>query len=294
MAASGMTGFGRAEGETLGWAWIWEARSVNGRGLDVKTRLPAGFEALEPAARELAQARFRRGSVQISLSLSRPVSGSGVAVDHALIEALLQAGAPYLDRGVAPPRWDGLLQVRGVVTSDDRSELDAASREALEAALKAGLARALDALGAARAQDGAGAVAALDAALDRIASATVEAGAAAAAQPAALAERLKARIAALAPEVQLDPQRFAQEVALLAARADVREELDRLAAHVAEARALLKGLEPAGRRLEFLAQELNREANTLGAKAADLALTRLSLDLKTAIDQFREQAANVE
>lgn len=294
MAASGMTGFGRADGEAAGWSWAWEARSVNARNLDLKLRLPAGFDALEPAVREAAQARFRRGALQVSLTLARPSAAQSVTIDHALLDALIAAGAPYIARGIAPPRWDGLLALRGVLVADDRAELDAAARAALDAVLKAGLLVALDALAAARAQDGAAAGAALAAALDRIAAATAEAETVAAAQPAALAERLKARLGALAPEVQLDPQRFAQEAALLAAKADVREELDRLKAHVAEARALLSGPEPAGRRLDFLAQELNREANTLGAKAADLALTRLSLDLKTAIDQFREQAANVE
>lgn len=294
MAIVSMTGFGRAEGASGGYAWAWEARSVNGRGLDVRTRLPNGLDALEPMVREAAQKRFKRGSLQVGLVLKRDVSTPSFSINTALIDALLAASGPFVASGrVAPPTWDGLLGVRGVLSGDDAAETSEA-RAALEEVLKAGLAAALDGLAVTRAQEGVALAKVLEALLARIETSVAQARALAAATPGALMERIRARLAGLAPEVAIDPQRLAQEAALAAQRADVREELDRLTAHIGEARALLVSADAAGRRLEFLAQEFNREANTLGSKSSDLALTRISLDLKTTIDQLREQAANVE
>jgi uncharacterized protein (TIGR00255 family) len=295
MAISGMTGFARSEGAAAGRRWAWEVRSVNGRGLDVKTRLPPGFEALEAAVREGAARRFKRGSIQASLTLTRDVeAGAGARIDVAFVDRLLEQVEGHLRDGrIDRPRLDGLLQVRGVLVAEDALE-DEAARGALDAALLAGLAQALDGLAAARAQEGRTLAGVIEGLIAAIESSTRAARATAATAPAALAEKLKERIAALAPEVQVDAARFAQEAALLAQRADVQEELARLEAHAAEARALLRGGDAAGRRLDFLAQEFNREANTLCSKASDLALTRIGLDLKTAIDQLREQSANAE
>jgi uncharacterized protein (TIGR00255 family) len=185
------------------------------------------------------------------------------------------------------------LQVRGVLQFDEVAD-DEASRATLDATLREGLGVAFDALAAARAQEGRVLADVLEALVNRVETLTADARASAAAAPASLAARLQDRLAALTPDVVLDPARLAQEAALLAAKADVREELERLQAHAGEARSLIRGGEPAGRRLDFLAQEFNREANTLCSKASDLALTRIGLDLKTAIDQLREQCANVE
>jgi len=290
---SGMTGFGRSEGVGGGRCWTWEARSVNGRSLDMKVRLPHGFDALEPAVREAAKARFRRGSLQIGLSLRADEARAGLQIDEAFVRAVLAAGAPLVREGlVAPPRWDGVLALRGAFTAEPGG--DAVGDEALTQAIAAGLEPALDALARARAEEGAALERLHTALLDDIAAAAAAARGLAALQPEALAERLRRKVALLAGEAGVDPARLAQEIALLASKADVREELDRLDAHVAEARALLAAPEPAGRRLDFLSQELNREANTLCSKSSDLALTRVGLDLKTAIDQFREQSANVE
>jgi uncharacterized protein (TIGR00255 family) len=295
MSVVSMTGFGRAEGVSGTVRWIWEARSVNGRGLDVRTRLPNGYEALEAPIREAAQKRFRRGSIQISLNLRREERSEATAINTALLEELLKAGAKYIDRGqVDRPRWDGMLQVRGVLSGPESEEPSAEARAVLDKALLAGVEQAFDALAATRVQEGAKTRAILDAQIARIAALTVEARGLAAAQAEAMIERIRTRVASAAPDVLVDPQRLAQEAALAAARADVREELDRLNAHAEEAAALLAGGEAAGRRLDFLSQEFNREANTLCSKSSDLALTRLGLDLKTTIDQLREQAANVE
>ncbi len=295
MAVSGMTGFGRAEGALAGVRWIWEAKSVNGRGLDVKLRLPPGFDAIEPAVREAAAQRFRRGSLQVGLTLKREETIAAARLDQAFIDAVIAAAKPYVARGdVEPPRWDGLLALRGAFVQEEDGALSEEARAAFETALIAGAGAAFDALAEARRQEGRVLAGVLAASIDRldalIAAARAEAGIA----PAAITERLRQRLASVAPEVVIDPQRFAQEAALIAARADVAEELERLAAHAAEARAMIGKPEPAGRRLDFLSQELTREANTLCSKSSELALTRIGIDVKTVIDQFREQAANVE
>jgi uncharacterized protein (TIGR00255 family) len=199
---------------------------------------------------------------------------------------------PYVDDGkVTLPTWDGLLALRGVLTAEEGAPAD---QGALDEDLKDGLDAALDALLEVRRGEGRALVEVFAGLLARIENLVIEAKAVAATGPAVIQERIKARLEALAPEIQFDPQRLAQEAAIAAMRADVQEELDRLAAHTAEARALMVQEGPAGRRLDFLAQEFSREANTLCSKSQDLTLTRLGLDLKTAIDQLKEQAANVE
>ena len=298
MSISGMTGFARVEGELekpLGaLRWIWEIKSVNGRGLDLKLRLPPGFDALEQPARAAAAQLFKRGSLQGSLTLARAASQPPpVRLDIALIERLIEAGAPYVKAGqVKKPRWDGLLGLRGVVLSEDAAEMSEDARRAVEAALHAGFVHALGALDQARRAEGRMLAGVLGDAADRMDALIQSARGCAAAAPAAALERIRQKLAAL--EVQLDPQRLAQEAALAASKMDVQEELERLAAHAGELRTLLSKPEPAGRRLDFLGQELTREANTLCSKSADLELTRIGLDLKAVVDQIKEQAANVE
>lgn len=295
MSISGMTGFARVEGEHAGLRWIWELKSVNGRGLDFKLRMPSGLDALEPAARAAAQKRFKRGSIQAALNLARdPTQAAPVKIDFVLVDRLLKSGEFLVLEGkVEKPRWDGLLGVRGVLLSEE-AEADPEGRAALETALLAGLERALDDLAQARQAEGRMLAATLGELADRFDLLVQAARASAAAAPAAALQRIRQRLAQLAPEVQFDPQRLAQEAALAAARADVQEEIDRLAAHGAELRVLLTKPEPAGRRLDFLGQELTREANTLCAKSSELELTRIGLDLKGVVDQIKEQAANVE
>jgi uncharacterized protein (TIGR00255 family) len=295
MTISGMTGFARAEGDHAGLRWIWEIKSVNGRGLDLKLRLPAGFDIMEPAARAAAQARFRRGSLQATLNLVRdPAQAAPAKIDFVLAERLIEAGEFLVREGkVEKPRWDGLLAIRGVLQSEE-VEPNPDARAALEAALLAGFESALDLLAAARLGEGRTLASALGELAGRLDLQVAAARASAAAAPGAALARIRQRLEALAPEIQLDPQRLAQEAAVAAARADVQEELERLAAHAAELRVLLTKPEPAGRRLEFLGQELTREANTLCSKSADLELTRIGLELKVVVDQIKEQAANVE
>ncbi len=292
MALSGMTGFARAEGARGAVSWAWEVKSVNGRGLDLRVRLPGGMDALEPAVREAVQTRFRRGAVTAGLQLQRDAAALAPRVNASRLAAVIAAVRPFIDEGVvAPPRLDGLLALRGVLEVEDGAGPE--EEDALRADIVVSLGEALDALAAVRRAEGDALAAVLADAVTRIEALRDAAAAHAAAQPEAIRERLRARIAELVGS-ELPEDRLATEAAVLAVKADVREELDRLAAHVAAARELLAAREPSGRRLDFLAQELNREANTLCAKSADAELTRIGLDLKAVIDQFREQAQNVE
>lgn len=293
MAISGMTGFGRAEGALGAWSWAVEARSVNGRNLEVRFRGPPGFEGLERAAREGAQARFQRGQLTVGLQARRTEGAGSVRVNIDQLERYLSAGGPYVATGmVAPPRLDGLLGLKGVIEAADGQD-DPEAQAALEAAMAASIGAALDGLLAARREEGVALTGVLGGLMDRIAELVTAAGGHAAAQPLAIKERFERRMAELAGDA-VPEERVLQEAAALAVKADVREELDRLAGHIAAARALVGGDGAVGRRLDFLTQEFMREANTLCSKSAIAALTTVGLDLKAVIEQFREQVQNVE
>lgn len=289
-----MTGFARVEGASDALSWVWEVRSVNGKNLDVRVRAPHFVEGAEQAARRAATARFKRGSLQISLNVERTSTATAGRIDHAALSALLADLARVdlpPDAPVAPARLDGILQLRGIIVSDDGMAM--VGEEAI--APLADLPALIDALDQARREEGARLTSVLLKLLDRIESLTGDASAIADRQPAALAERYMATLTALIADAAPVPEdRIVQEAAALAVKADVAEELERLKAHVAQARDLLASAEPAGRRLDFLAQEFNREANTLASKSADVALTRIAMDLKAAIDALKEQAQNIE
>ncbi len=291
-----MTGFAEARGQHKTLRWRWEAKSVNGRGLDMRFRTPAGYEGLESGARMLAAERFKRGSLQAVLTVAQEEGVRGFRVDAtALADAVRIAKRVADETGLPPARVDGLLALRGVVVQEETSALDDEARMARDAAILESLAIALDNLASARNTEGTKLEAVIGRHLAEIERLSGEARRLAANQPQMLRERLQAQLKELlAPGSNLPEERIAQEVALLAARADLREELDRLAAHTEEARALLKAKEPAGRKLDFLAQEFNREANTLCSKSSDIQLTHVGLALKAVIDQFREQVQNIE
>ncbi|MCW5723589.1 MAG: YicC family protein [Maricaulaceae bacterium] len=287
-----MTGFSRAGGALGAWSWAWELKSVNGRNFELRFRLPPALEGLEVALRDQARARFSRGNVQAALILKRDDSRAPALINETRLKALAEAARPFVDAGLAaPPRIDGLLLVKGVlVTSDEPADEEL---EALHAAVLAGFNAALSSLDVSRREEGASLTALLSALLDELEALTKQASGLAAARPEAIRERLKAKIDDLLPQ-GLDPDRLAQETALLAVKADIREELERLLEHVKSARVLLAGGSPAGRKLDFLSQEFNREANTLCSKSSDSDLTRIGLAMKAAVDQFREQVQNVE
>lgn len=300
MPLRSMTGFGVAEGTSGALRWRWEVRSVNARGLDLRLRLPEGWEGLEPDLRRRAQTVLRRGAVTAALRVETEATAETAGLDLAALDAAIAAMQQAAVRAaaaglvLAPPTADGLLRLPGVM--DRRGAgVDAAALAAAQAEAAAGFDRALAALDSARQQEGAALAASLGTILAGLAEQARGAAAAHAAQAPALAEKLRARVAALleagAPP---EPGRLAQELALLAIRQDVREELDRLAAHLDAAAALLAGDAPAGRQLDFLTQEFNREANTLCSKADSPALTACGLAMKVLIDQLREQAQNLE
>lgn len=298
MTIASMTGYARSEGRDAQVSWVWEAKSVNGRGLEVRVRVPAGHDALEAAAREAAARHLRRGNVQLSLNVSRIVEAPMVRVNTALLEQLLAMCQSWQHRfpAVEPARWDGLLSVKGVLEQVEAEDADPeAARQSREVAMRADLDTAMAALAAMRAVEGGRLAGVLTGQLDEMAALAGRAAACAALRPEAIRERMKAQVAAvLEAAPALSEERVAQEVALLAVKADVREELDRLAAHVAAARDLVAGGGAVGRKLDFLSQEFNREANTLCSKSSDVELTRIGLDLKAVIDQFREQVQNIE
>ncbi len=293
MGLASMTGFARAEGDELGIAWAWEIKSVNGRTLDLRLRLAPGFDSLEPQLRAAVAQRFRRGSFSANLSLTRTTPAAMRVNREALAQLVALINELSGEIEAAPPRIDGLLALRGVVETvedEDETVLDGRMK-----ALLAGWETALSGLNAARAEEGARLLLLARGQLDEMASLVGAAETCAAAQPAAIRERLLATLATLADLAPgLPEERVAQEAALLAARADIREELERLRAHIDQAGALLREEEAVGRRLDFLCQELNREANTLCSKSADIELTRIGLALKAVVEQFREQVQNIE
>lgn len=290
-----MTGFARAEGHEHGLGWVWELKSVNAKSLDLRFRLAAGFEALELPLRASLAGSIKRGSVSVNLALSRVAGGGTLRLNRAVLDevlALMRSLASEIE--ASPPRLDGLLAMKGVLESGDETE-DASLRDKRQGAMATSFAEALKALTAMRLAEGKRLVPTLAARLDEISGLVAQAEKTAAAQPAAAKARLKELVTALLGAVPALPEeRLAQEAALIVARGDIREELDRLTAHVAASRALIDEGGAIGRQLDFLCQELNREANTLGAKAGDLALTRIGLALKVAIEQLREQVQNIE
>jgi uncharacterized protein (TIGR00255 family) len=291
-----MTGFADSRGSHGGLRWRWEAKSVNGRGLDFRFRAAMGYEGLEVGARTLAAERFKRGSLQVVLTVAADEGTRGFRVDAAaLADAVRIAKRVAEETGLAPARVDGLLALKGVVVQEENAALNDEARMARDAALLVSLADAFDLLVRARSTEGVKLETILLRQIGDIERLTAEAGALAAQQPLMLRDRMMVQLKELlAPGTNVSEERIAQEIAMLAARADLREELDRLSAHCQEARALIAGKDPAGRKLDFLAQEFNREANTLCSKSSDIQLTHVGLALKAVIDQFREQVQNVE
>jgi uncharacterized protein (TIGR00255 family) len=290
-----MTGFARAEGHEGPLSWAWELKSVNSKSLDLRFRLPPGFDALELPLRALVTQRLKRGSISANLSVARAGGAGNIRVNREALAVVIRlANELAAEVEAAPPRIDGLLALRGVLESGDEAP-DEAARERQMKLLNDGFARALDGLAAMRLGEGMRLDAVLTERLDEIASLVKDAEGAAATQPAAIKVRVQELIAALTDAVPALPEeRLAHEAALVIAKADVREELDRLHAHLDAARGMMKEGGAIGRRFDFLCQEFNREANTLCSKSADLELTRIGLALKAAIEQLREQVQNIE
>ena len=295
MPLRSMTGFARAAGANETQRWTWELRSVNGKGLDVRLRLAQGCESLEPTVREKVGAALSRGNVQVGLAVQSQAGATHIRINEDVLAEVLQAMERIGSRiALQPPSLDGLLAVRGVVETVE-SEEDEAASAARFALMLADFDVALEALVGERVREGAALAAVLGERLDQIEKLAAAAEASPARTPEAIRKRIGEQVAALLEaSQQFDPDRLHQEAVLIATRADIREELDRLAAHVAAARDLLGEDGAVGRRLDFLAQEFNREVNTLCSKSNDRGLTSIGLDMKALVDQFREQIQNVE
>ncbi|MGD9543938.1 MAG: YicC/YloC family endoribonuclease [Methylocystis sp.] len=295
MSIHSMTGFARTQGAVAAFRYSWELKSVNAKGLDLRLRAPPDFDSVEIKAREKIAARLARGAVFANLAAKREDESQSARLNRAALDALVVALSERPPpANIGPATLDGLLAVRGVVdivepelSEDERNEIDAHILKSLD--------EALDALIASRKAEGDALTAVLRNRLARISALAAQADAAPARQPEAIRARLQQQLARLFESADsFDPVRLHQEAALLAVRTDIREELDRLKAHVDSASKLLAAGGPIGRRLDFLAQELGREANTLTAKSNDAGLTAIGLELKIEVEQLREQVQNIE
>ena len=294
MALKSMTGFARADGHHGQASFSWEARSVNGRNLDLRFRLPSGLDGLEVKARTLCQERLSRGNCTINLSVKREAGEMEIRLNEAALQQAVALGERARSlTNMAPPQLDTLLTMRGVVEFGENEESEEARAQFAEVLL-GGLATALEGLVEARRQEGARLADVIGNQLKEMAALVEKAANAAARQPDMLKMRLAEQLGRLMDGAALDPDRLHQEAVLLAAKADIQEELDRLRAHLAAAQELLSAREPVGRKFDFLSQEFNREANTICSKAADIEVSRIGVELKTVIDQLREQIQNIE
>ncbi len=295
MAVSSMTGFARAAGASGGWRWAFEIKSVNAKGLDLRLRMPSPFDRVEAEARTRLAKALARGTCFATLAAQREGAATTARIDQAALEAIAAATRAAAEKaGLQPPTMDGLIGLRGVVemveTADDEAQVSAACSGALKS-----LDEAIAALTVMRRAEGEALAVVLRERLDAIEALTLAADANPARRPEAVRARLAESVAALMDSSRgFDENRLHQEAILLAAKADIREELDRLKTHIAAARALLGEGGAIGRRLDFLAQEFGREANTLAAKANDVSLTAQGLELRAQIEQFREQVQNIE
>lgn len=295
MTVSSMTGFARASGECEGYQWSWELRSVNGRGLDIRLRLPNGFDALDAVVRKAAGARLHRGNLTANLQVTRAAGADNVEINWQTLETLANAAKRLeTEHGAAPASADGLLALRGVLEAAESDDNDA-DRLVREKLIGQNFERALTDMVEMRQAEGLRLAELVRAQMSEIGTLTEQAGAASANRPEAVQQRLRQQLAdVMDNSAGVSEDRLAQEIAIIASKIDVREELDRLQAHVAAISELLDHDGAIGRRLDFLAQELNREANTLCSKSQDVEVTRIGVELKTVVDQFREQAQNIE
>jgi len=295
MALASMTGFARTQGTSGDWSWAWELKSVNGKGLDVRLRLPTGWDALEAGLKQSAARSLSRGNVNGTLTMSRADSAVSVRVNEDILRAVAASvNKVAADLDAPPVRLEALLGLKGVMEIAEAEDTPE-QRTETERAVIGGFEQALRDLIIMRDQEGAALSAVLNDRLDGIAALTAAAEASTARKPDAIRAKLAEQIRVLLDAgANFDPDRLHQEALMIASKVDVREELDRLVAHVAAARAMLIEGGSVGRRLDFLAQEFNRETNTLCSKANDVSLTAIGLELKSLVEQFREQVQNIE
>ncbi len=296
MTLMGMTGYGRADGSENWGRWSWEVRSVNGKSLDIRIHGPSGLEVIDQRVREAIKSQLARGNVQVQFQLSKVDDAAGIRIDTALLGRLARRGRLMARSGAASaPMFDGLLGHKGVLLSNNGQSSQIILDDEQTAAILKTFAVALAELVTARKREGDGLEPVMFGQLDHLRGLVKSAELEAASQAGVIRERFETRLSDILGGASDVPEdRIVQEAAIMAGKADVREELDRLLAHIDTADGLLKTAEAKGRKLDFLCQELNREANTLCSKSAVLGLTNIGLELKATIEQFREQVQNVE
>jgi uncharacterized protein (TIGR00255 family) len=295
MPLKSMTGFARSTSNAHDYNWVWETKSVNNKNLDIRMRLPSMLDGFDITLKKFVASQITRGTVFINLTLENETANAGITVNEQKLQALIDVAGKYSDhKHITPASLDGLLRVKGIVEEGDTS-IDDDLRQTLEAKLKASLSDTLDQLITARSEEGERMQSVLQQQLEGIENLTDQARAHSSDRTLAMQKRFSQQLEKLeSVKKPVDDERLAQEIALLAVKADIMEELDRLDSHITEAKNLLNSDKPVGRRLDFLCQEFNREANTLCAKSGDTKLTKIRLDIKTLIDQFREQIQNIE
>jgi uncharacterized protein (TIGR00255 family) len=295
MALSSMTGFARSHGTSGDYAFEWELKSVNAKGFDLRLRLPPGWDDVEAQVRKRASDVLARGTVYANLTVKRSAQASTIQINEDILAAIIKVAADLSARtGAAPPTIDGLLAIKGVIEVAE-PESDEVADQAARAAAVASFEEGLKGLVDMRRREGVSLGDVLKQRLDEIERLAARAEAAPGRKPEAIRARLAEQVAALLETSdRFDPDRLSQEAVLMAAKADIREELDRIASHIAQARELIGKGGAIGRRLDFLAQEFNREVNTTCSKANDLELTNTGLEMKNVVEQFREQVQNLE
>jgi uncharacterized protein (TIGR00255 family) len=295
MALSSMTGFARAHGVAGAYAFAWEIKSVNAKGLDLRLRLPSGWDAVEVPVRNAAAQVLARGTVYATLTAAREGVAPVVRINEPVLNAVLAAVKTLAGKvDAAPPRLDGILALKGVMEVLDQDEREEEKRAA-EAAVIASFRETAAELAAMRRQEGEALRQVLTQRLGEITALTARAEAAPGRRPEAIKARIAEQVATLLDAAgRFDADRLHQEAILIASKADIREELDRLASHTAQAGRLIGEGGAVGRRLDFLAQEFNREVNTICSKSNDVELTNIGLELKSVVEQFREQVQNLE
>ncbi len=298
MALQSMTGFARINGTHEEYSWLWEVKSVNGRGLEIRCRIPYGFDKVEEIARKNLKSKMQRGTVNLHLQLNQPSGTSAYQINQTFLDELISIAKDKSEKNnLEAARIDGLMEIKGVIEQADKSAIDDKTQEALEQALSVSLYELFDNLINTRLGEGAQLLPVLNNQLNEIEELSKKALNTAALRPENVRARMKTHLdMILGGGGSIDANRLEQELALLATKADISEELDRLTSHVLTARDVLASdkSEGIGRRLDFICQEFNREANTLCSKSNDKELTQVGLDLKVVIDRLREQVQNIE
>ncbi len=294
MSLQSMTGFARSSAQHDEASITWELKSVNGKSADARLRLPPGFERLEQPVRKAVQQRFNRGNIYANLTINQTIAAATPVVNEEFLKDVAGLSKRLEEQfGCRPASADGLLSLRGVLEPRSQ-EVDEEALKVLDEKILACFEEALAELESMRKQEGAALASILGEHISRIEQLTAAAEADSSREPAAIRERLQMQIAPLLEDTALDEGRLYQEAAFLASKADICEEIDRLKAHIDAARKSLAGEAAVGRKLDFLAQEFNRESNTMCSKSNAAAITEIGLELKAVVDQFREQVQNLE